>query len=310
MKTVEFISAEIGEGAQQMGCKFGPARLRAMGLVARLRTAGQPAQWGPTVTAHDELLEAGKLAVVQGFTPELADASHAAAAAGRFPVVLGGDHSCAIGTWSGIAQALKPQGALGLIWIDAHLDSHTPDTSESGAPHGMPLAALLGHGDARLTDVFGWRGKLAPDQVVVIGARSYEPGEQALLQRLGVRVMYMPEVLERGMAACMAEALERVCAGTAGWGVTLDLDAIDPADAPGVGSPEAGGIPAADVLAALSGLAKRPGCAGFELVELNPSLDDAHHTSAKLCRSLIEAVALAPAVELAGDPATALARAA
>lgn len=310
MKTVEFISAEIGEGAQQMGCKFGPARLRAMGLVARLRTAGQPAQWGPTVTAHDELLEAGKLAVVQGFTPELADASHAAAAADRFPVVLGGDHSCAIGTWSGVAQALKPQGVLGLIWIDAHLDSHTPDTSESGAPHGMPLAALLGHGDAPLTDVFGWRGKLLPAHVVVIGARSYEPGEQALLERLGVRVMYMPEVLERGLAACMAEAIERVSAGTAGWGVTLDLDAIDPADAPGVGSPETGGIPAAHVLAALRGLAQRPGCAGFELVELNPSLDDAQHTSAKLCRSLIEAVALAPAAVLADDQANALARAA
>ncbi|HET7773203.1 MAG TPA: arginase [Burkholderiaceae bacterium] len=296
MKTVEFISAEIGEGAQQMGCKFGPARLRAMGLVTRLRAAGQPAQWGPTVTAHDELLAQGKLAVVQGFTPELADASHAAAAAGRFPVVLGGDHSCAIGTWSGIAQALQPQGALGLIWIDAHLDSHTPATSESGAPHGMPLAALLGHGDAQLTDAFGWRGKLAPEHVVVIGARSYEPGEQALLQQLGVRVMYMPEVAQRGMAACMAEAMERVSRGTAGWGVTLDLDAIDPADAPGVGSPETDGIPAADVLAALRGLADQPGCAGFELVELNPALDDAEFTSARLCRSLVEAVVLPGAV--------------
>jgi arginase len=295
MKTVEFISAEIGEGAQQMGCKFGPARLRAMGLVARLRTAGQAAQWGPTVTAHDELLEHGKLAVVQGFTPELADASHAAAAARRFPIVLGGDHSCAIGTWSGIAQAIRPQGALGLIWIDAHLDSHTPDTSESGAPHGMPLAALLGHGDPQLTDVFDWRAKLAPEHVVVIGARSYELGEQALLECLGVRVMYMPEVTQRGMAACMAEAIERVSRGTAGWGVTLDLDAIDPADAPGVGSPELGGIRAAEMLEALRGLADQPGCAGFELVELNPTLDDAQHTSARLCRSLIEEVILGEA---------------
>jgi arginase len=225
---------------------------------------------------------------VQEFTPRLAQASRTALQRGRLPVIIGGDHSCAVGTWSGVADALKDRGNLGLIWIDAHLDAHTPDTSESQHPHGMPLAALLGHGDTALTHTLGWQGKLKPQQVVVIGARSYESGEHALLQQLGVRVMDMQEIEARGFAACFEEALHIVNTGTTAYGITFDVDGLDPQDAPGVGTPVERGIRLHNAVTALRTCVHDPRLAAFELVEYNPELDQDGIT-ARACQALIEA---------------------
>jgi arginase len=285
---IELIGAEIGEGAGEVGCKAGPAALRAHGLSLSLTRQGSPAVWGAFVSSQAQLLAQSKMAVVQEFSPRLAHATRAAAARGRVPVVVGGDHSCAVGTWSGVADALKDRGNLGLIWIDAHLDAHTPDTSESQHPHGMPLAALLGHGDAALTGLFGWRGKLKPQHVVVMGARSYESGEHALLQSLGVRVMDMQEIEARGFAACFEEALAIVNHGTAVYGITFDVDGLDPQDAPGVGTPVERGIRLADALTALHSVAADARMAAFELVEYNPELDQDGIT-ARASLALIEA---------------------
>lgn len=266
------VSAAIGEGATDGGCKFGASALLQSGLANVLAVSGRLVTNSPIITA-DAMGAENRLDVVGRFSVELAHAVEAVMRRGNQALVLGGDHSCAIGTWSGMAQALKPKGELGLIWIDAHMDAHTWDSSESKAPHGMPLAALLGYGAENLTDIYGWRGKLKAENIVVIGARSYEREEQKLLDRLGVRVMYMAEVQRRGFKACFDDARERVACKTTGWGVSLDLDGLDPKDAPATGTPVENGICAEAALRALTSCRHDHDFIGLEIAEYNPLKD-------------------------------------
>ncbi len=269
---LHIIGAAVGEGASDGGCKWGATALKDHGMARALAGAGRTVVWGEMVAAQP-MLATSRLHAIEVFSDRLSVAVQQVLRHGQQPLVIGGDHSCAVGTWSAVAEQLRPQGALGLIWVDAHLDAHTPDTSDTQAPHGMPLAALLGHGSSGMTDLFGWRGKLRPQHVAIIGARSYEPAEQALLARLGVRVMYMPEVQERGFAACFAEALAIAQTGTAGWGISFDLDGLDPRDAPGTGTPVEQGIRLADALEVLAGCQGLPGFVAMELTEYNPLRD-------------------------------------
>ena len=179
----------------------------------------------------------------------------------------------AMGTWSGVARARRSDGALGLIWIDAHLDAHTPATTPSGNRHGMPIAYLLGCGDDALRHLAGSRPALRPQNVCIVGVRSCERQEAALLRRLGVRVIGDDEIARIGVEAALRSAMEIVRRGTIGFGVSLDLDVIDPVDAPGVGTPVAGGIPARALSVALEGIGRQPGFVGLELVEYNPDRD-------------------------------------
>ena len=271
-KVLHLIGAEVGEGASDGGCKWGAAALRDQGMAQALASTGRNVTWGENVTA--QALQANtRLEAIEVFSQQLANSVEKALRHGHQPLVVGGDHSCAVGTWSAVAQSLRAAGSLGLIWIDAHLDAHTPDTSDSQAPHGMPLAALLGHGSQGMTHLYGWGGKLLARNVVVIGARSYEAPEKALLERLGVRIMFMEEVLERGFAACFEEARAIVKANTAGWGITLDLDGLDPQDAPGTGTPVETGIRLADALPVLAGCSHDPDFVAMELTEYNPLRD-------------------------------------
>lgn len=272
MKPVQLVSAAIGEGAMDGGCKFGARVLRDTGIAAALTRAGRRVEVGPSVTANP--LEArGKMQVIARFSQALADAVARAVQGGRQPLVLGGDHSCAIGTWSGAAQALAPHGRLGLIWVDAHLDAHTPDSSPSQAPHGMPVAALLGHGSPDLTGLFGWTGKIRPADLVLIGVRSYEPAERLLLETLGVRVLYMQEVARRGFEDCFAEAKAALAGRCAAWGVSIDVDGLDPKDAPATGTPVDRGIPLAQATAALTLCRNDPRFIALEIAEYNPLKD-------------------------------------
>jgi arginase len=193
-------------------------------------------------------------------------------AQGEFPLVIGGDHSCAIGTWSGVAAAHRPD-EIGLLWIDAHLDSHTPQTSHTGLIYGMPLAALLGHGEREFTECLVPGAKVLPEHVCVLGARSYEPEERALLDRIGVRVIGMEEIGRCGVAAALAQALAVVGSAPGGYGVSLDLDVLDPRDAPGVGTPAPGGLRAAELVPALAAIGRDGRLRALEIAEYNPRRD-------------------------------------
>lgn len=266
---VRIIGAASGLGAQDQACADGPVAFHRSQAWHEL--AHHPrVDWGRTLfaPAADGGGATGRIA---GLCRHLADEVGHALRGGEFPVIIGGDHSVAIGTWSGVARVAGQP--VGLLWIDAHLDSHTPETSYSGAIHGMPLACLLGRGDKRLLNI-GLAGvQVSAGHTAVLGARSYEPEELDFLQASGVRIIDSVELAQRGFADCLHEALGIVTAAPAGFGVTLDLDAIDPLLAPGVGSPEPEGLNARDVLEAVSGIAGLPGFRALEIVEYNPDRD-------------------------------------
>jgi arginase len=268
MSHIEVVFAEIGEGARIVQCKAGPAALQQR--LQDLQSHKLTIALGQTVTSDASL--GSKMAIVEDYMPRLASAVDAVMKREVFPVVIGGDHSCAIGTWSAIAKTYRDRGDIGLIWIDAHLDSHTPETSESGAPHGMPLAHLLGKGNDKLTSIADALPKFKPENVVVIGARSSEAGEEQLLASMGVRVMRIEEVQQKGFLYCLGEAIEIVTKNTIGFGITFDVDSIDPKQAPGVGSPEENGLDAWEVVTAFEVMDKTK-LVGFELVEYNPERD-------------------------------------
>ncbi len=269
-RSVQIVGVACGHGAGDRRCASGPDALHASDTLGQLQARGCEAAWTDMLRANPVYLS--NLEVVAEVCERLAARVAAIVRAGGLPLVLGGDHSCAVGTWKGAASALGSRGPLGLIWIDAHMDAHTPQSSPTGALHGMPLAALLGYGDVRLTGVAA-NANLDPLRVCVVGVRSFEPEEARLLARLGVRVFYMHEIERRGLPAVIDDALAHVQGGGGSFGVTIDLDALDPNDAPGVGSPVPGGISRSALLAALTRLCHHPQLAAVEIAEYNPARD-------------------------------------
>ena len=284
-RRVRIIGAASGIGAQDERCADGPVAFHRS--QAWHQIAHHPhLDWGRTLyVGSDPARSRG--ARIAGLCRELADEVALCLREEAFPLVIGGDHSVAIGTWSGVARAAGMP--VGLLWIDAHLDSHTPESSYSGAIHGMPLACLLGRGDKRLLDI-GLRGaQVSAAHVAMLGARSYEPEELAFLQAQGVRIFEQQEIVQRGFAACAAEAMGIVGGAAAGFGVSLDLDVLDPLLVPGVGSPEPDGVGIAEVRAALFRILQQPGLRAFEIVEYNPDRDR-HGATAELISGLIAEV--------------------
>ena len=268
--TVELIGAAMGLGGPDTGAAGGPAVLHRLGLANVLRSAGHLVRWSPVLLPEVAHAVGGqsqsRLAAVHDFNLRLAKRVETAVLANRFPLVLGGDHSIAAGTWAGAARALSSSGRAppGLLWIDAHMDAHTPSTTPTGNPHGMPLAELLG--------AYGTGPSLNPQHVALVGVRSYEHAEAGLLERLGVRVYFADEVARRGLQTVISEALARVSQAGA-YGVTLDIDALDPIDAPATSTREPGGLRADALIAALAQLKQYSGLMAAEIVEYNPFLD-------------------------------------
>jgi arginase len=265
-RQIEMIGAAWGLGGADPGCAEAPAVLVPL-LAQRLAACGVSALAGPILEPAPG--ERRRQFAVSRLCAQLAAAVADARRRGRLPCVIGGDHSCAGGTWTGVARTVP--GALGLVWIDAHMDSHTPATSHTGRLHGMPLAWLLGQDDDPLYGLGA--GVLEPRHVCLVGVRSYEPEEDERLRRLGVRVIFMDEVRSRGIDAVLDEALDIATAGTSGFGVSIDLDVVTPEEAPNVGTPVAGGVTSAELARALLEVAGRPALAAIELVEYSPRLD-------------------------------------
>ena len=190
-----------------------------------------------------------------------------------FTMVIGGDHSCAIGTWSGVAEAVRTRGEdLALLWIDAHMDSHTPQTTPSGNIHGMPLAALLGHGSEDFTQILSPYPKLKPQNVFLIGIRSYEEEEKKLLEKLNIRIYYVEEVHQRGLKAIFSEILGNLAARNLPYGLTVDIDFFDHEKMSATGTPEENGIDPQEFINHCDLFEKYPPVA-FEYVEFNPPQD-------------------------------------
>ena len=280
------IGAAFGWGAGFRQTEEGPSALRESGLDCRLAASGLAAAWTAMVEPEQRWRDRPDASVedvfglVARYNAALADAVEAAMSGGRVPVVVGGDHSIAIGTWGGVARALD-RAPLGLIWFDAHLDAHTEATTPSMNPHGMSAAVLLGHGRPAFLAVGGHA--VRPENLCYIGARSHEDGERALLERLGVRVVGMAEVRARGLAAVVEEAVAIASRGTIGFGATIDLDGFDPEDAPGVGLREPDGLRRDEMLAALP-LLRRQGrghapLRAIEIVEYIPEFDEDGRTA-------------------------------
>ena len=265
-RQIELIGAAWGLGGADPGCAEAPDALIPR-LAEPLARCGATVVLGPVL--HPAPSERRKEAAISKLCAMLASAVADAMRAGRLPCVIGGDHSCAGGTWTGVARMLR--GELGLVWIDAHMDSHTPGTSHTGRLHGMPLAWLLGQADDALYGLSS--GVVEPTRVALIGVRSFEPEEKERLDRLGVRVFHIEEVRRRGLEAVFADALAIATRGAAGFGISIDLDAVSPEEAPGVGTPVPDGIEGAQLARVLAHIGARPDLAALELVEYLPRLD-------------------------------------
>ena len=278
-RTYAVIGAALGWGAQIRETENGPDAIYASALKTKLSQWGVAVQWEniiyPSQKAKGSQLSPGAptLPLIVEHITRLANQVAKVVDRGDFPIIVGGDHSIAIGTWSGVTHALRSKENFGLLWIDAHMDAHTPETSLSHAYHGMPVASLLGYGDPQLINIADPGSKLHPRHVILYGVRSYEHAEKAFLNRLGVRVYYMKEIIQRGIDKTLTEALDYLKNNTKRFGVSIDLDAFDPMEVPGVGSRKSYGLPVNETLKALSQLRHHSTWRGLEITEFNPNLD-------------------------------------
>jgi arginase len=286
-RSIRIIGVPLDLGQMRRGVDMGPSAVRVAGLQAKLEALGHAVNDAGNVSvAIAETKSVGEANAryvheIRDTCCTAADLVVKALEEEMTPVVLGGDHSVAAGTVSGVSEFYRRQDQkIGLIWIDAHSDINTPETSPSGNVHGMPLAALLGLGPAALAEIYGYSPKVDPDNVVLIGIRDVDPTERENIKRAGItRVYTMRDVDERGMRTVMEEALQAAGCGTAGYHISLDMDWIDPEDAPGVGTPVRGGATYREAHLAMEIIADHGRMLSFETVEVNPVLDERNRTA-------------------------------
>ncbi|MBL4868928.1 MAG: arginase [Pseudomonadales bacterium] len=284
---IQIVGAACSVGGRHSGCRQGPEVFKHKELVGLQQSSQHQYFWNGT--EQEQLVGSStNTAVVREYCRRLRDRVREVIRHHDFPVVIGGDHSCAIGTWAGVTQAQR--GSVGMLWIDAHMDSHTPTSSGSGKIHGMPVACLLGEGDARLVDL-GHKGPIfSPQHTCLVGVRSFESTEPQLLQDKGVSFYTMEQVNQLGLAKVISLAYKKVSACPTGFGVSIDLDALDPQDAPGVSVPEPDGLKVNELLSALRSLPRSDKLKAIEIAEFNPEFDTDGRTStvvSKLIHSLL-----------------------
>ena len=280
---LSIIGVSLDLGQSRRGVNMGPSAIRYAGVVERLEAIGHG-----VVDEGDIQIDAGlqaensdsklkNLKEVVQTNQKLAQKVESVLMEERFPLVLGGDHSVAIGTLAGLATKYKN---LGVIWYDAHADMNTDKTSPSGNIHGMPLAVSMGLGDERLVNLHHEGQKVRPENVIIIGARSIDPGERELIKELGMQVYTMHEIDKYGMTAVMDKAIQHLQEQQVdGVHLSLDLDALDPLYTPGVGTPVAGGVSYRESHLAMEILAESDLVTSAEFVEVNPSLDEKNKTA-------------------------------
>lgn len=285
--TVEIFGAPLDLGANIRGANIGPSAIRIAGLKQKLSVLGyQVIDHGDVAVPVRESLSAAEeaakyIGTVTDVCATLYETTMEALGRGHFPLVVGGDHSLAIGTVSGVSEFyhLQDGAKIGMIWIDAHADLNTPQTSPSGNIHGMPLAVLLGQGFDQLKHIGGNRRKVDPKNVALIGIRTLDHEEKETVRKSGVCYYTMREIDERGMAAVMKDAIAVATNGTAAVHLSFDIDAIDPLYAPGVSTPVTGGLSYREAHLALEMIADTRKLCSAEFVEINPITDQDHKTA-------------------------------
>ena len=285
-RRIRVIGVPLDLGASRRGVDMGPSAVRVAGLEARLEALGHQVTDGGNIRVEiAETQAAGSenahyLKQIAQTCTRTAEAVVKMLEEGMTPLVLGGDHSLAVGSVSGVAEFYRRKGEkIGVVWIDAHSDINTPDTSPSGNVHGMPLAALLGMGPDALTKIFGYAPKILAENTVLVGIREIDSAERENIRRAGVAVYTMRDIDERGMRTVMEEALRTAGKGTAGFHVSLDMDWIDHEDAPGVGTPVRGGATYREAHLAMEIIADHGRLLSFEIVEVNPVIDEHNRTA-------------------------------
>jgi arginase len=291
---IHLLGVPMDLGSGRRGVDMGPSAIRIAGLADRLAELGnRVVDEGDVDIKNMEELKVGDararyLAEIARASRLLCNKVERIVGKGRFPLVLGGDHSISVGTVSGIASVARREGSkVGLLWVDAHGDINTPETSPSGNIHGMPVAALLGEGPPELTSIGGEAPKVDPRNVAMVAIRSLDEGEKVRLKRHGVDVHTMSEVDRKGIEQVMQQALARVSDGTSRVHVSFDLDAVDPTVAPGVGTPVKGGLDYREAHLLMELLSDSGVMTSLEVVEANPILDD-RNTSATFAVELVQ----------------------
>lgn len=283
---IAIIGAPLDLGQGRRGVDMGPSALRVANLDARVRSLGYVVDdLGNLPTEQAEASPAGQPQAK--YLPQIAATCNRLAilvgqtlSEGSVPLVLGGDHSVAVGTASGVSQFFREQNRkTGLIWLDAHADMNTPETSPSGNVHGMPLACILGIGPPELSGLFGYQPKIEPRHAVIVGLRDVDQLEKPHVRNSGVRAFTMRDIDERGLRSVMEEAIRLASDGTAGFHLSLDMDVVDPKDAPGVGTQVRGGITYREAHLAMEMICDSGQMLSMEVVEVNPVIDEANRTA-------------------------------
>jgi len=283
---ISMIGVPMDLGQLRRGVDMGPSAIRCAGVNERLESLCQDIEdlGDMTIGQREDEKEGGEpaseelrnLKAITKASAKLAETVDKIVASGAFPLVLGGDHSIAIGTLAGLAKHYQN---LGVIWYDAHADLNTKESSPSGNIHGMPLAISLGIGHEGLTSIYGKKTKIKAENIVIIGARSLDDGEKELIRDKGIKVYTMHEIDRLGMTRVMEETIDYLRGRTDGVHLSLDLDALDPNDAPGVGTPVAGGISYRESHLAMEMLEESKLITSAEFVEVNPILDEKNRTA-------------------------------
>jgi arginase len=287
------IGVPMDLGQSRRGVDMGPSALRVAGLQQRIRQLNWTVEdIGNVDVKQAEEMQYGEkrakfLSEISDACRELAGLVDNTLSEGMLPIVLGGDHSIAVGTMTGAATHYrKKEKQIGLLWLDAHGDMNTPESSPSGNVHGMPLAAIIGYGAPELVDMGGFKPKVPPRNVAIVGARDLDAKERRIVKESGIHVLTMRDIDERGMREVMAEALRFATDDTDGVAVSLDLDFVDPEDAPGVGTPVRGGVTYREAHLAMEMIADSEAMVSLEVVEINPVIDE-HNKTAMLGVELV-----------------------
>jgi arginase len=291
-KKIRVIGVPLDLGQSRRGVDMGPSAVRVAGLEARLEALGHIVEDGGNVAvAIPEQKTEGRpnakyLKEITATCTKHAELVLKTMESGLVPLALGGDHSMAAGTVSGVAEYYRRQNQkIGLIWIDAHADINTPESSPSGNVHGMPLAAIVGLGPPELANIFNFSPKVKAENCVLVGVRDIDATEKQNVRRAGIEVFTMRDIDERGMRTVMEEALRMAGRGTAGYHVSVDMDWVDPEDAPGVGTPVRGGATYREAHLAMEIIADHGRMLSLEIVEVNPVIDE-HNRTANLAVEL------------------------